>query len=65
MSGTTTVVGVGVDDAAIAVDRNNKQAIFKKFALSTDCITELNNTQVDNAKNLDVALPIYIYFDRI
>ena len=34
--------------AAIAADRNNKQAIFKNCALFTGCVTEINNTQVDN-----------------
>ena len=52
MSGTITVVGAGVDDAARATNRNNEQAIFKKFAPFTDSITEINNTQVDNAKNV-------------
>ena len=52
VSGTITVVGAGVDDAARATNRNNEQAIFKKFAPFTDSITEINNTQVDNAKNV-------------
>ena len=33
------VVGAGEDTAAIAVDRINKEAIFKTCALYTDCIT--------------------------
>ena len=52
MIGTITVVGAGVDDAARATNRNNEQAIFKKFAPFTYSITEINNTQVDNAKNV-------------
>ena len=52
VSGTITVVGAGVDDAARATNRNNEQAIFKKFSPFTDSITEINNTQVDNAKNV-------------
>ena len=52
VSGTITVVGAGVDDAARATNRKNEQAIFKKFAPFTDSITEINNTQVDNAKNV-------------
>ena len=31
VSGTITVVGAGADDAARALDRNNKQAISKNF----------------------------------
>ena len=48
VSGTITVVGAGADAATIASDKNNKQAIFKKCAPFNDCITEINNTQVDN-----------------
>ena len=40
------VFGSGAKDAAIAPDRNNKQAIFKNCALFSDCITEINNMQV-------------------
>ena len=31
----------------------------KKCAPFTDCISEINNTQVDNTKNLDVTKPMY------
>ena len=27
--------------------------------MCTDCVTEINNTQVDNTKDLDVAMPMY------
>ena len=29
---------------------NSKNVIFKKYAPFTDCISKINNTQVDNAK---------------
>ena len=53
VSGTITVVGARADDAARVTDGKNEQTAF------TDCITEINNTQVDNAKDLDVAMPMY------
>ena len=59
VSGTITVVGAGADDVARAADRNNKQAIFKNCAPFADCITERNNTQVDNAKDLDLVMWMY------
>ena len=59
VSATITVAGAGGNDVAITADINNKQAIFKNFAPFTDCITEINNTQVDNAKHLDVAMSMY------
>ena len=31
---------------------NNIQVLFKTFAPFTNCISEINNTQIDNAKTL-------------
>ena len=46
--------------ATIAAANNaNKTLIFKNFAPFTDCISEINNTQVYNAKSIDVTMPIY------
>ena len=59
VSGTITVHGSVADDAAIASDRKIKQAVFKNCTPFTDCITEINNSQVDNAKDLDVVIPMY------
>ena len=56
---TITVVGGGVDNAARAADRNNKQVIFRNCAPFTKSITEINNARVDNAKYLDVFMPMY------
>ena len=58
VKGNITVAGAALDDAARAADRNNKQAIFKNFAHFINCIIEINNTQVDNAKDLDVVMRI-------
>ena len=33
--------------------------LFKYFALFIDCISEINNTQVYNANNIKVVMPIY------
>ena len=59
VSGTITVVGARADDAARVTDGKNEQTMFKNCAPFTDCITEINNTQVDNAKDLDLAMPMY------
>ena len=59
LKGTITVVRDGAHDAAIATDRNNKQAIFTNCAPFTNNITEINNTQVVNAKNLSVVMPMF------
>ena len=57
--GTITITGVGADDAAKRLDRRNKWVIFKNCAPFTDCISEINNTQIDNAKYINVVMAIY------
>ena len=59
VKGDITVAGAGADDTARDTYRNNKQAIFKNYAPFTDCIPQINNTQVDNARDLDVVMPLY------
>ena len=53
-----TVVGAGATTAARQIDRSNKQAIFKNCAPFTHCITEVNNTQMENTKYIDVVMNI-------
>ena len=50
---TKTLIWQGADTAAIQADRNNNYAPF------TDCITEINNTLVDNAKDIGVVMSMY------
>ena len=50
------MVRYGAHPAALAANRSKKQAIFKNFALFTEFINKINNTQVDNAKNRDVVM---------
>ena len=38
--------------AARQKDRNNEQPIIKTCAPFINCITEINNTNIDNAKDL-------------
>ena len=33
--------------------------MIKYCAPFTDCISEINNTQIDNVKDIDVIMPIY------
>ena len=60
MSGAIEITGVGADDEVKRLDKRNKGAVFKNFTPFTDCISEINNTQVDNANNLDVLMPINV-----
>ena len=45
--------------AIIKADKRNEEIIFKNSAPFIDCISEINNTQVDNAKDLGVVIPMY------
>ena len=42
-----------------AVINTNKKVIFKTCAPFASCITEINNTQVNNAKDIDIVMPMY------
>ena len=44
---------------AAAANNANKKMIFKNCAPFTDCISEISNTQADNAKHFDVAMLMY------
>ena len=47
--------------AAAGADANNtnEKVIFKNCAPFTNCISEINNTQVDNANDLDIVMARY------
>ena len=42
-----------------AINNANKNVIFKNCTSFTDYITEINNTQIDDAKKIDVGMPMY------
>ena len=47
--------------AAQGAPANNtdKKVICKNCAPYTNCISEINNTQIDNAKDIDIVMPMY------
>ena len=59
VKGTITINGRGVDAAARQPDERDKIVIFKNCAPFTNCISEINNTQIDNAKDIDIVMPMY------
>ena len=59
VKGKIAINGPGDDAAAQEADERNKRAIFKNCALFTDCISEINNTQIDNAKDLGGVISMY------
>ena len=59
VKGTITINGAGADAAARQADERDKGVAFKNCAPFTNCLSEINNTQVDNAKDIDFVMPIY------
>ena len=59
VKGKITITGAGDDAAARQADERNKGVAFKNFDPFTNCITEKNNTQVDNGKDIDIVMPMY------
>ena len=56
VKGTITVPNTAGD---AAVNNTSKKVIFKDCAPFTSCITEINNTQVDNAEDIDIVMPMH------
>ena len=54
-----TITANNTAAAGAAVNNTNKKVIFKNCAPFTNCISEINNTQIDNAKDIDIVMPMY------
>ena len=54
VSGTITV-----SEVAAGGGNNNIKVVFKYFVPFTNCTSEINNTQIDNASDIDVVMPMY------
>ena len=57
--GTITINGRGAHAAATQADERDKGVSFKNCAPFINCKSEVNNTQIDNAKDLDIVMPMY------
>ena len=59
VKGRITITWPGADAAAIQADEIDKGVIFKNCAPFINCKTEINNTEIDNAKDIDIVMPMY------
>ena len=59
VKGTITIIGAGDDDAAKQLDERNKGVIFKNCAPFAKCINGINNTDIDNAQDIDIVMSMY------
>ena len=57
VKGTTTIWNTAA--SGTAANNTDKKVIFKNCAPFTECITEINNTQIDDARKIDVVLLMY------
>ena len=57
VKGAVTVADMSA--AGAAAKNINKKVIFENCAPFTNCISEINNTQIDNAKDIDIVMPMY------
>ena len=48
-----------VAEAATCRENNNIQLVFENCSPFIDYISEINNTQTDNAKGIDLVIPMY------
>ena len=64
VNGTIIIDRAAADDAAKQADEKNKWVIFKNCAPFTDCISEINKTQINLAKDIDNVMPVYILKEK-
>ena len=63
VKGRITITEAGDDAAERQADERDKGAALKNCAPFTNCISEINNTQIDNAKDTDIAMPMYDWIE--
>ena len=60
VKGTITITWA--EDAAAAarqINERTKGVIFKNCAPFIKCISKVNGTEIDNAQNIDIVIPMY------
>ena len=61
VKGNITVNNTATDGAAAF--NTVKKVIFKNYASFTNCISEINHTEVDNAKDIDIVMPKHNFIE--
>ena len=59
VKGTITITGAGNDDATKQADGRGKGVTSKNCAPFTKCLSRINNTNIDNAQDIDIVMPMY------
>ena len=58
VSGTITITGAGDDNNSKRTDKRKKEVIFKNCTPFTNCISSINNIQIENAEYIDFVMPL-------
>ena len=56
VKGTITVPNTRTTAAS---NNRNKRIMFKNCFPFTNCISKINNTEIDNAKSINIVMPMY------
>ena len=59
LSGTITITGARNYNVVRWLNERNKGVKLKNCAPFTDCISEINDTKINNAKYIDVVMAMY------
>ena len=57
--GTITITGAGNNDGTKQADERGKGVTLKNCAPFAKCISKMNNTDIDNAQDIDIVMPMY------
>ena len=56
---------MAVEASAGSGGNNNMQVVFRNCTPFTNCMSEISNTHIDNAKDIDVVMPMYKFTEYI
>ena len=59
VKGTITITGAGANADTSQGDERDKGVTFKTCAPFTKCISRINNTEIDNAHDVDIVMPMH------
>ena len=59
IKGTITITGAGDNAGERQADERDKGVTFKNCAPFTKCISRINNTDIDNAHDIDIVMSMY------
>ena len=59
VKGTITITGEGDNAGEVQADERDEGVTFKNCAPFTKCISRINHTDIDNAPDIDIVMPLY------